>query len=168
MKKKLRLNIGGGTQKYSNCINLELTEERDNHVDVIADVRKGIPFDDDYFEEVLMIHVIEHIERRFHKKVFEEIWRVLQPGARFIMSFPDFIEAAKAFIENKNGRRWDLYNSVLYGRQAGTGDYHVTAIEKNDITNALFNAGFKNVNYIGNRINATISCYKGEKLNAYL
>lgn len=164
----MRLNIGGGTQRYSNCINFELTKERDNCVDVIGDVRKKLPFKDEEFEEVLMIHVIEHIERKFHNHVFSEIWRVLKPNSRLILSFPDFIECAKSFINNRHGRRWELYEHCIYGRQNGTGDYHVTAIEQQDITDRLFNNGFKDVKYIKNRINATVVARKGERLNEYI
>ena len=164
----MRLNIGGGTIKYSNCINFELTKERDNHVDVLGDVRKGLPFADKSFNEVLMIHVIEHIERKYHEFVFNEIWRVLyDENSRLIMSFPDFLECAKAFIENRYGQRWDLWIFTIYGRQDGIGDYHVTAIEKQDVTTRLFNAGFINVRYIKNRTNATVVAYKGEKLRRY-
>ena len=164
----MRLNIGGGTVRYSNCINLELTKERDNHVDVLGDVRKTLPFDDNKFEEILMIHVIEHIERKFHKHVFDEIWRILQPESRLILAFPDAIEVMKGFIENKGGKRWEVYNQILYGRQDGEGDYHVTAMERQNITTKLFHAGFVNVKYKLNGVNAILSCRKGEQLNEYL
>lgn len=164
----MRLSIGGGSIKYSNCINLELNHERGNTPDVVADVKKGLPFEDNYFEEVLMIHVIEHIEYNHHRKVFDEIYRVLKPDCRLVLSFPDAIECMKAFIENKHGRRWELYHWCIFGRQDGAGDYHVSAIEQRDITNKLINSGFGNVKYIKNRINATVSCYKKEKLKEYL
>lgn len=168
-KNKIRLSIGSGDYEYSNCINFELTEERNNSVDVLGDVRRGLPFEDNFFNEVLMIHVIEHIERKFHNFVFGEINRVLKINGRLICSFPDFIQTAKAFIENRHGRRWDLYNSVIYGRQDGTGDYHVTAIERQDITDRLFNNNFVNVKYILNSINATVVAYKSEeKIKEYL
>jgi len=163
-----RLSIGGGGEKYSDCINFELTKERDNIVDVLGDVTKGLPFNNESFDEVLMIHVIEHIKRNYHSFVLGEIWRVLKLNSRLIMGFPDFIECAKAFIENRHGRRWELYNFCIFGRQDGEGDYHVSAIEQQDITDKLINAGFVNIKYIKNSINITLSAYKGEKLKDFL
>lgn len=167
-RNKLRLNIGGGDYIYSNTINFELTTERNNEVDILGDVKKGLPFENKTFIEVMMIHVIEHIEYNYHSFVFDEIWRTLKPNGRVIISFPDFIECAKAFIENRYGRRWELYHWCIFGRQAGTGDYHVSAIERNDITNKLMNAGFKDIHYIPNRINATVVAKKGDKLKTFL
>jgi len=165
---KLRLSIGGGTWRYSNCINMEITKERDNIVDVIGDVRQGIPFEKEVFSEILMIHVIEHIERKWHRHVYDEIWRCLKPNGRLVLSFPDFIACAKAFIDNLHGNRWSLFNYTIYGRQDGTGDYHVTAMERQDVTTHLFHAGFVNVKYYIKSINALVTARKGEKLKEYL
>ena len=165
----MRLNIGGGGEVYSDCINLELTRERDNKVDILCDIRKEkLPFKDDSIDEVIFMHVIEHIELKYHRFVLDEIWRVLKPDHRLIMAFPDFIECVKAFLENRYGKRWDLYHWAIFGRQDGTGDYHVSAIERRDITSKLINSGFVNIKWIQDTINATITCYKGEKLDEHL
>jgi predicted SAM-dependent methyltransferase len=164
-KEKLRLNIGGGDIRYTNCINLELEPHPDIDADIYGDITNGFKLPSEVFYEVLFIHVIEHIERKFHVFVFDEIWRILKPNGRLVMSFPDAIEIMKRFINNKYGGRWNLYHNTIFGRQARKGDYHVTAIEKNDITDKLINSGFVNINYNRVAINATLTAYKGEKLN---
>ena len=164
---KLRLSIGGGSVRYSNCLNLELIPgNKKVDGDIFGDIRKGVKFiKDDTFHEVLLIHVIEHIERKYHQSVLDEIWRILRPGCRFIMGYPEFTETAKHFIENKYGGRWKFYNPCVYGRQSYPGDYHVTAMEVTDISDRLISSGFVNLNIKRNGIDTTIICRKGEKLN---
>jgi predicted SAM-dependent methyltransferase len=164
----LRLNIGGGDQRYSNCINMELEPHDDVEAEVYGDITKGLPFEDNSFSEVMLIHVIEHIERRFHMMVCDEIWRVLKPNSRLIMGFPDAIENMKRFIENKYGARWKFYHPTIFGRQSRNGDFHVSAMEQQDITDRLINSGFVDIKYKLNVINVTLTARKGEKLNAYL
>lgn len=159
-----RLNIGGGNVRYSNCINLELEPHPEVDADVYGDITKGLDFPDEEFDEVLMIHVIEHIERKHHDKVIGEIWRILKPNGRLVLGFPDFIECAKRFIDNKYGGRWRLYHNCIFGRQARNGDYHVTAMERSDITDRLISNGFVNIKYLQHTINVTMTAYKGEKL----
>ena len=165
---KLRLSIGSGDVRFSNCINLELEPNPQIDADVYGDITKGTEFEDETFTEVLMLHVIEHIQRRYHAVVFDEIWRVLKPSGRFILAFPEIISVMKGFIENKYGARWKAYNAILYGAQRRKGDYHVTAIERVDITDRLMSAGFVDINWNQQGVNVVTTVRKGEKLNAYL
>lgn len=166
---KLRLSIGCGNMRYSNCVNMDLYKEHDEvDVDIAGDVTKKTPFENETFNEVLFIHVIEHIERKYHSRVFDEIWRILKPNGRLVMGYPDFIECAKRFIENKFGGRWNFYNNCIYGRQGRPGDYHVTAIERQDITDRLISAGFVDIKYLQHTINVTMTARKGAKLKEYL
>lgn len=164
----MRLNIGSGGVRYSNSINLDLEKHPNVDIDIEGDVRKGLSFKDETFKEVLLIHVIEHIERKYHNKVLDEIWRVLKPNGRLIMGFPDFIECAKRFIENRNGGRWSFYHDTIFGQQTRKGDYHVTAIERQNITDKLISCGFVDIKYLQQEINVTLTARKGEKLKEYL
>jgi len=165
---KLRLNLGSGNVRFSNCVNMEYKKHKDVDADVYGDLLKGIPFPNESFVEVLFIHVIEHIERRYHMAVMDEIWRVMKPGARLVMGFPDVIENMKRFIENKYGGRWNLYHNIIFGRQARPGDFHVTGIEEQDFKDRLMSAGFTNIKWLRHSINVTVTAIKGEKLNAYI
>ena len=169
---KLRLSIGSGDERFSNCINLELPSNNGDSgvdADIFGDITKGIPeIPKDTFNEIFLIHVIEHIERKFHQFVFDEIWRLLKSDGRLILSYPEFIEIAKGFIENKHGARWSVYNLTIYGANRRNGDVHVTAAERSDLMEKLFNSGFKDLKYTLNNINATLIAYKGVKLNGYI
>jgi ubiquinone/menaquinone biosynthesis C-methylase UbiE len=165
---KLRLSIGSGSVRLSNCINLELEPNEQTDADVYGDVSKGLEFDDEIFTEVLMFHVIEHIRRMYHVKVFDEVWRVLKPGGRYILAFPDIITTMKAFIANDCGARWKTLEMGIYGAHRRPGDAHVAAIERSDITSRLMSAGFVDIKYKQLGVNAIMTVRKGEKLNDYL
>lgn len=165
---KLRLSIGSGDVRFSNCINLELEPNPQTDADVYGDITKGTEFDDETFTEVLMLHVIEHIQRRYHPVVFDEIWRILKPGGRFIIAFPEIISVMKHFIDNRYGARWSMYNTICFGAQRRPGDAHVTGIERVDITDRLMSAGFVDIKYNQHDVNAIMTVRKGEKLNDYL
>jgi predicted SAM-dependent methyltransferase len=162
---KLRLNIGAGTEKYSNCISLELAEGLE--ADVCGDVTKGLQFNNETFVEVLMMHVIEHINRNLHMNVFNEIWRVLKPNGRMIIAFPDAIKAMQGFIDNKYGARWKAYNMIIFGAHRRPGDSHVTAVERNEITDKIASSGFIDIKYQQKGINCIMTARKGEIPNEY-
>jgi len=168
----MKLNIGSGEMKYDDYVNIDFVNLDESPIgaikpDIVADA-KSLPFKNDIFEEVHMTEVIEHIERRYTDIVLNEIWRVLKENGMFYFTFPDFIECMKGFIENQYGARWQVFHATLYGRQAHKGDYHVHAIELQDIITKLFNAGFVNVKTETVPWDYRITCYKGEKLPTYL
>ena len=165
---KLRLSIGSGNVRFSNCINLELEPNPQTDADIYGDITKGTDFKDETFIEVLMLHVIEHIQRRYHSTVFNEIWRILKPDGRFIIAFPEIISVMKEFIANRYGARWKMYNSIVFGAQRRNGDNHVTGIERVDITDMFISAGFKDIKWSQQSVNAIVTLRKGEKLNDYL
>lgn len=52
----------------------------------VVDVNEGLPFKDEFFDVVLLIDVIEHIEN--HLDVLKETSRVLKVGGKMIISVP--------------------------------------------------------------------------------
>ena len=48
---------------------------------------EGLPFDDASFDTVIAMEVIEHVEN--HRRAIAELGRVLRPGGRLILSFPN-------------------------------------------------------------------------------
>jgi len=48
----------------------------------------NLPFPNNYFDAVLSISVIEHINDEGDSLAMKEIWRVLKPGGKLILTFP--------------------------------------------------------------------------------
>ena len=49
-----------------------------------------IPFEDNHFDRVTSIEVIEHCPEPINQKMFEEIYRVLKPGGVVLVSTPNY------------------------------------------------------------------------------
>ena len=76
--------------------------------DIVADITNGLPFEDNSFDEIIIEHVLEHIEHKYGDFVMNEIYRVLRRGGIVKIEVPyawDDIayEAAghcRQFVEN--------------------------------------------------------------------
>lgn len=49
---------------------------------------EGLPFDDNYFNVVTMLAVMEHIEQKKAMNVMKEVYRILLPSGIFILTVP--------------------------------------------------------------------------------
>ena len=75
-----KLNLGCGSQHFEGYINMD---KDDYGQDLKRDVLRGLPFDDNTFDEVYTAHFMEHIPQGEDVYfVLSEIWRVCKPGAK--------------------------------------------------------------------------------------
>lgn len=56
---------------------------------VKGDIRKRFPFKDNFFRWVIAHDVLEHFQLEKTKKIFEEVYRVLQIGGNFLILVPN-------------------------------------------------------------------------------
>ncbi len=82
--KKKMLNIGCGFRPFVDFINLDYNKEV--WPDVVRDIEKGLPFEDNRFEAVYSSHVIEHVKDVFF--FMSEIWRVTKNKGQVIIIAP--------------------------------------------------------------------------------
>ncbi len=79
------LNVGCGNDILDGYINLDAVKL--DGVDVVHDLTVfPWPFADDYFEEIRMINVLEHLPDTV--KVMEELWRISKDGASVVIRVP--------------------------------------------------------------------------------
>jgi len=82
----MKLNIGCGTSIMEGYVNLD---RYDYGQEVVRDVLRGLPFDDNKFDEVHTSHFMEHIpagEDLYF--MLSEIWRVCKNEALFLIRVP--------------------------------------------------------------------------------
>lgn len=140
-----RINLGCGTTKYAGWINIDI--EPSVQPDIVCDFRHtGLPFDGESMDMVLMSHVIEHIEKPLWEQIFAELWRVLVPGGKLRLMYPEFREIAQRWLDNKQGQR-EFWEATIYGRQLYPGDYHVSAVDSRDLVLMLSESGWKLVQH---------------------
>ncbi len=82
---------------YSNRI---VGHKHPTYVDMKFDVTLfPWPFDDEIAEEVVMIQAIEHFDLPTAQKIVDEILRVLVPGGKLLIDFPDLVEGVRKYSE---------------------------------------------------------------------
>lgn len=90
-EKKIRLYAGDipANGRYSGLIGLSLYQENDSHIRWDL-TRTPYPFDDNSVDFFQSEDVFEHIPYAMLPAVFDEIFRILKPGALFRLSLPDY------------------------------------------------------------------------------
>jgi len=102
----IKLNLGCGDKILANYINVDVASERAGEKpDVISDIRK-LTFNDNYADEILSVHVIEHFWRWEVLDILKEWLRVLKPGGKIIIECPNLVSACQEFLKNP-----DLHSS---------------------------------------------------------
>jgi len=85
----LRLNVGCGSDLKEGWINLDFYNA--SGVDVIHNLNElPYPFKDNTFDEILCLHVIEHLNPQEHIELFKELHRIPKQGAVITVKVPHF------------------------------------------------------------------------------
>ena len=110
-----KLHLGCGRNILQGWTNLDWVNK--SGVDVVADLddcaNTPLPFSDNYFDEFLGHHVIEHLNNIL--PFFEEIYRVAKPEARAVFHVP-YGSSDDAFEDPTHVRRY-FVNSFDYFSQ---------------------------------------------------
>lgn len=163
----MTLNIGCGSNKITGCINIDV--EPTCSPDVIADVQKGLPYENESVDKIYFFHCIEHISAARHPQVLNEFRRVLKPDGRLIMSFPEFRICAEYWIKNHRGMR-DFWKATLFGRQLYPTDYHVALMDSMELKDILMQVGFKDIEFFSEQneeFNTVCKCRRGDPMPLY-
>lgn len=170
------LNIGSGVSLADNFINVDnffTLEDLQNgkgkksspyknaHVPKNVKFVKGdmcaLPFEDNYADYIECNDAIEHLGIFQVEKALKEFYRVLKPGGKLGMSTTNFDELARLWTLNVTGslfktqedmNRYVMLAKIIYGNQAGPGEYHKIPFNPASIAYFLNTAGFKLDNII--------------------
>ena len=100
----IRLNLGSGDKPLKGYINVDIAPSRKGIApDVVSDIRK-LDFPDNYADEILAVHLIEHLYYWDVHDILKEWMRVLKPGGRVILECPNLLHAAKQILDDPEGR----------------------------------------------------------------
>ena len=120
MENPVRLNLGCGTRVLDDWINVDLVPRGGRNFqsikgktpDVISDIR-NLDFDDDYADEAMAIHVVEHFYIWEVDDVLKEWVRVLKTGGKLIIEVPDLEKVVLYISEGSTHPSFTLW--PLYG-----------------------------------------------------
>lgn len=105
----VRLNLGCGHRLLKGWVNVDLADNwTGNPPDVSADLRK-LPFDDNYADVAMAIHVLEHFHLWETHDVLSEWVRVLKPGGQLVIEVPCLDKVIEFFRQGETNLRYTLY-----------------------------------------------------------
>ena len=125
-----RLNLGCGSRSHPEWVNVEflgfrrgvpewlaaaLADSRWFRKDptvVCADVRCGIPFENEIFEVVYHSHLLEHLDRERVRPFLLECRRVLRPGGILRIVVPDLERIVTSYLQAVGDARRGIPNAA--------------------------------------------------------
>lgn len=102
----LRVEIGSGAFPSPGYVHVD-TDRRARHVEHIASAA-ALPFADGTVEELLAIHILEHVHASALLPTLREWHRVLGPGAFAQIHVPDAASVFAAFLDNPPENKWTV------------------------------------------------------------
>jgi SAM-dependent methyltransferase len=106
-----KIELGGGPFPLPGYIHVD-ADWRGNHLEAVARA-DGLPFPDGFAEEIVAIHLLEHVHPRHLADVLEEWRRVLRPGGVLQVHVPNFETLATAFLKSAPRDTWSLMSATL-------------------------------------------------------
>ena len=82
------LNLGCGEKPMPDAVNIDIYKGKE--VDLVCDIKKGLPFGKEEIEEVRAEYFLQQIlDNREFVFVMNDIWRVLKPNGLFKFTVPN-------------------------------------------------------------------------------
>lgn len=96
------LHVGCGNNYLSDFINIDLYGD----VDIIHDIREGLPFENQSADVIYSEHFIEHLTREEGIRFLRECRRVIKNDGTIRISTPDLKIAAVDYLNGDLSREW--------------------------------------------------------------
>lgn len=113
-------------------------------VDIVANLEKGIPVEDESYDGVYSNMLLEHIGWRHVQQLFNEIHRILKPNGVCFLVTNDLLFQCN--VASERGKISIVENAMLFGGQEDTelltGNYHKSGMSKDYAEQLAYNAGF--------------------------
>jgi predicted SAM-dependent methyltransferase len=114
----LRIEIGGGPYPTPGYMHVD-ADPRSAHLEYVAPAW-DLPFADASAEELLAVHVLEHIPPGFVVRTLREWLRVLRPEACLEVHVPNARSILNAYLAGDSETKWAAI-SAIYGAPADLG-----------------------------------------------
>ena len=105
------LDLGCGLRKRKGCIGIDSTAYKG--VDIVHDVTKGLPFDDNFISGVYTDHFLEHLAIEDVTKLMAEIHRVCKPDSVVQIRVHHFSGFTNFFEYHKTSFRYNSFAEFL-------------------------------------------------------
>src|ERR1700682_6456397 len=106
-----RLEIGSGGRPQPGYIHVD-QDPFAWHVEAVAPAWR-LPFPDNWADEILAVHSLEHVHPHFLLPTLAEWRRVLRPGGRLRVHVPNSPRIMERFMEAPRDAKWALMGALL-------------------------------------------------------
>lgn len=96
----IKLHLGCGPNLYDGWVNVDGDYCAGQPGVIIHNITDPYPIPDNCVDEILSVHVIEHIEHWKIRAMLTEWHRILCPGGQVAVEWPDLLKACTFIVEN--------------------------------------------------------------------
>jgi hypothetical protein len=148
----LRVEIGGGPFPSPGYVHVD-ADRTSRHLEHVAPAWQ-LPFPDASVQELLAIHVLEHVHPTSIDRTLGEWRRIMAPGGYAEIHVPDAAMVFPAFLTSTNEKKWDLLIPIFgmtgdpTARRKGVGvdlERHHVIYDFALLRQVLLRAGFERV-----------------------
>ena len=126
----MKLDLGCADKKMKGYIGMDV---RDWGQEIIRDIKRGIPYSNDSFEEVYTSHFMEHIERGDEIYfVMSEVYRVLKNGGRFVIRVPHSDGRHAFYPDHLSYWNQEMVSALINDKYQKYGDYNFNILQNYD------------------------------------
>lgn len=94
----MKLNIGCGGRRIDGYTGVDAVQRPAADIVARAD---SIPLPDASVEEIMAIHLVEHVHPWEVPALLREWWRLLKPGGKLVLEMPDLIKCCRNVVEGR-------------------------------------------------------------------
>jgi SAM-dependent methyltransferase len=110
--------------------------------DLEHDLRKRLPFQNSFVDEIVMYQVLEHVPSYDTGNLLSDIARVLKIGGAFIVSVPDIRGTAELLVNAKTDEEEDWAIRLIHGTQRNQWSHHFCGYTARTLKILLAQYGF--------------------------
>ncbi len=112
-------------------------------VEVVDLNQDALPYESSFFDAVSCTEVVEHLDD--YRRLLREIFRVLRPGGRVVLSTPNILNL-KSRLRFLWFGFWNLFGPLSFSRRIRVDtDGHITPVHYFHLAHALNEAGFRDI-----------------------
>jgi ubiquinone/menaquinone biosynthesis C-methylase UbiE len=116
----MRLNLGCGKTILDGWFNIDaaVSPKASRPPELLCDVKK-IPLPDACADEIMAIHLFEHLYRWECDPTIDEWRRLLKPQGKLILEMPDIFKCCRNILEGREGKKpdqlgmWGIYGDPM-------------------------------------------------------
>lgn len=96
----LKINLGSASKRKDGFVNVDIRKDQD--VDIVWDLTQfPWPWESESVDEIQAEEFFEHIDFKYERKLFEEVYRILKLNGRFWFTVPDIGKMCRYWVERK-------------------------------------------------------------------